>query len=352
MPFPSEASSSKHPAPDAPEVLVFEVGGTTTRAALYRPQTDAVGPVLRRRTPSFHHLGLPPGPRLRGLLYDSLEELGGALLPSGLPRRVAVAFPGPVTPSGAVLAAPTLWGEDPALPPEEVLQALRQRWPGAAVHLLNDVTATGYFYLSGDDEDLCVVAVGTGIGQKVFLGGRPVLGAGGRGGEIGHWRVDGSPDAPACHCGGRGHLNPLASGTATRRLVESAARAAPEAFEASALCALVDGDLARFTNAAFVRAATEEDAFTWAIADRMAQWLGKALAAIHLAVGVERFVIAGGFALALGEPYRAALAAAAAEGAWPNGLDWDAAVELGTEGDVAGLVGAGRYAHACSPPPR
>lgn len=335
---------------DAP-TLVFEAGGTTTRAALYHPRTDTIGPVIRRRTPSFHHVGLPPGPRLRGLFYDSLEELRRELLSSALPSRVAVAFPGPVTTSSDVLAAPTLWGEDPALPPGEVIQALRRQWPGADVHLLNDVTAAGYYYVSGTGGDLCVVAVGTGIGQKVFLGGRPALGTGGRGGEIGHWRVDWSPDAPVCHCGGRGHLNPLASGTATRYLVERAARADPEAFEASALHALTGGDPAHFTNDAFVRAAAERDSFTWAIAERMAQWLGRAVAAIHLAVGVERFVITGGLALALGEPYRVALCEAASEGAWPNGLDWNAAVELGTGGDLAGLVGAGRYARASSDAP-
>ena len=334
--------------PEAPEVLVFEVGGTTTRAALYRPQTDALGPVIRRRTPSFHHVGRPPGPPLRRLLYDLLEELREALHPSSHPRRVAVAFPGPVTASGSVLAAPSMWGDDPALPPDEVRDALRRLWPGADVHLLNDVTAAGFRYLSGTEDDLCIVAVGTGIGQKVFLGGRPVLGAGGRGGEIGHQRLDWSPEAPVCQCGGRGHLSALASGTATRRHVESAAREAPKAFEASGLHALLGGDLGRFTNAAFVRAAAEGDAFTCAIAERMAWWLGQALAAVHLAVGVERFVIIGGFALALGEPYRAAVGAAAAEGAWENGLDWDAAVELGADGDLAGLVGAGRYAHAYS----
>ena len=72
---------------------------------------------------------------------------------------------------------------------------------------------------------------------------------------------------------------------------------------------------------------------------------------LHLAVLAVTSVVAGGLALALGEPYRVALCEAASEGAWPNGLDWNAAVELGTGGDLAGLVGAGRYARASSDAP-
>jgi glucokinase len=67
------------------------------------------------------------------------------------------------------------------------------------------------------------------------------------------------------------------------------------------------------------------------------------LAAVHLSMGVERFVIIGGFALALGEPYRLELVRAAATCGWRMGQDWNSMIELGHPEDNSGLLGAGRF---------
>ena len=79
---------------------------------------------------------------------------------------------------------------------------LRELWPEASIVLMNDVTAAGYRYLRDPDENLCVITVSSGIGHKVFIDGKPALGPSGRGGEIGHWRMDDSPGSPRCECGG------------------------------------------------------------------------------------------------------------------------------------------------------
>ena len=79
----------------------------------------------------------------------------------------------------------------------------------------------------------------------------------------------------------------------------------------------------------------------------MAKPLGQVLAGIHLTVGVERFVIVGGFATALGDGYRKLLVNSAAASTWHLGTDWSSIIELGTESINAGLIGAGRYA-TCS----
>src|ERR1700750_2414313 len=105
------------------------------------------------------------------------EALGGAA-----PRAVGVAFPGPVGADGRVLAAPTIWG-DRGCAPFAVGAALAPHWAGAPVHVLNDVSAAGYRHLRAPDEDFCIVTVSSGIGNKVFIRGRPVTGAAGRGGE-------------------------------------------------------------------------------------------------------------------------------------------------------------------------
>jgi glucokinase len=68
------------------------------------------------------------------------------------------------------------------------------------------------------------------------------------------------------------------------------------------------------------------------------------LAAIHSALGIERFIIIGGFALALGEGYRKELADVADGCCWCLGEDWDSMVSLGEANDLMGLMGAGHYA--------
>ena len=85
--------------------------------------------------------------------------------------------------------------------------------------VLNDLAAAGFRYVAEGLSDFAIVTVGSGVGHKVFLGGRPLAGVNGRGGEIGHLRVDFSADALACDCGGFGHVGGLASGRGAVALV-------------------------------------------------------------------------------------------------------------------------------------
>jgi glucokinase len=70
----------------------------------------------------------------------------------------------------------------------------------------------------GQDE-VVMIAVGTGIGGAVLSGGRPLRG-GGNAGQLGHLAID--PDGPACACGRRGCFEALAAGPALGRLIEGA----------------------------------------------------------------------------------------------------------------------------------
>ena len=74
----------------------------------------------------------------------------------------------------------------------------------------------------------------------------------------------------------------------------------------------------------------------------MAEPLGRAMAAIHLIMGTERFVIMGGFAHALGSDYLNLLESAANESSWEPGRERAWSFELGKTDDDAGLKGAGR----------
>ena len=220
-------------------------------------------------------------------------------------------------------------------------------WPTARVLLLNDVTAAGYRYLKDPSEDLCIVAVGSGIGHKVFSGGHAITGPNGRGGEIGHLRVDFAKDAPRCECGGFGHLGAVASGRAARFQLARLATEDPEGFRQSSLGERAGYNVARVDNGMLVHAFREGDPWAHRVIERMAGPLAQILATIHLTTGVERFVIVGGFAVALGPAYKRELCRAADECGWALGADWDSMVELSAIDDDAGLIGAGRFAARC-----
>src|SRR5207253_5772742 len=107
-------------------------------------------------------------------------------------------------------------------------------WPGRPVLAVNDLTAAGARYVDLGHRDFGVLTLGSGVGGKLFVDGRPLLGSAGYGGEIGHWRVPGAPPI-ACDCGGIGHLSALASGRGIVRLARWRADRDPDGFEASGL---------------------------------------------------------------------------------------------------------------------
>lgn len=300
--------------------LVFDIGGTTTRAAIFDPQNATLGRTVTAPTPN--HLREPDASfeQLRDQLLSVMARLGAELDSPEAVTSIDLAFAGPLAPNGDVRAAPTVWGER-LTSPYPFRDDVARLWPSAQVRILNDVTAAGYRYLRSAHDDLCIVTVSSGIGHKVFVGGRPLLGPNGSGGELGHLCVDDSSDAPLCECGGRGHLCAIGSG---RGVLAWARRTSPH---------LTSGDLA----AAFRLGEP------WAVefVAHGAAPLGWALGAMHLGIGIERFVLFGGFALALGERYRRMVAKAAAERCWRTPGDWNARIELGVNDDLSGLIGAG-----------
>jgi glucokinase len=74
-----------------------------------------------------------------------------------------------------------------------------------------------------------MLTLGTGVGGGLILGGRPYRGATGSGAELGHIVVE--FDGPPCACGGRGHLESVASGKAASRVAQELYGAAADAHE-------------------------------------------------------------------------------------------------------------------------
>ena len=96
-----------------------------------------------------------------------------------------------------------------------------QELTGLSVEVGNDanVAALGEMWLGAGkgQKDLIMVTLGTGVGGGVIVDGRPIVGSGGAGGEIGHLCVN-YEEEDRCGCGNRGCLEQYASATGIARL--------------------------------------------------------------------------------------------------------------------------------------
>lgn len=217
---------------------------------------------------------------------------------------------------------------------------LRERF-GVPVVIDNDATAAGigeWVYGAGvGASDLIVLTLGTGVGGGVISGGRPLRGASGAAGELGHIIID--VDGPKCpaNCPSWGCLETYAAGPAMGAAARVAAELEPESALGRALAAgrTVDSRL-------LTRLALDGDAGAVAVLERTGEYLGAALVTLSNIFDPELFVVGGGAAAAgelLLEPARRVLAARAL----PPARDRVrvAPAELGPD---AGFIGAAALA--------
>jgi len=148
---------------------------------------------------------------------------------------------------------------------------------GLTVTLENDVkaltVAEQWFGEGVGASSFALVTVGTGIGCGLVINRGLVAGAHGVAGEIGHVPV--GEDGPACHCGGTGCVEAIAS---THAIV-AAAR-------------LATGEPELTMDEAVARARAGE-AGVRAVFDRAGRAIGLGIAAMANLVGPERIVVSG-----------------------------------------------------------
>ena len=124
--------------------------------------------------------------------------------PAPVVAGLTVAVPGLVdVAAGVVAEAPNLRWRDVA-----VAEPLRRglRLGDTPVHVGNDANLAAIAeYRSGEwagTQNLVYITSEVGIGGGIIVGGQPLLGTRGYGGEVGHMNV--MPDGPLCGCGRRG----------------------------------------------------------------------------------------------------------------------------------------------------
>jgi glucokinase len=181
--------------------------------------------------------------------------------------------------------------------------------------------------------DAVLLALGTGIGGGLLLGGQIYRGSEGAGAELGHIVVN--PDGPDCPgaCPGRGCLEAYASGNALGRAGTEAARANPDSALGEVLAAGRE-----VTGGLVTELAHDGDPLCREVIAEAGRWLGIGIVSLVNIFNPE-LVIVGGGASAAGDlmldPAREVLA----ERALPPNREM-VKVLLAHFGSEAGMIGA------------
>ncbi len=174
----------------------------------------------------------------------------------------------------------------------------------------NDATAAAigeWVYGAGAGaRDMIMLTLGTGVGGGIISGGRPLRGASGAAGELGHIIVEYDGLKCPANCPNWGCLEAYAAGPAMGAAARVAAELEPDSELGRALAAgrSIDSKL-------LTRLALEGDAGSIAVLERAGEYLGAGLVTLSNIFDPELFVIGGGAAAAgelLLEPARRVLA--------------------------------------------
>jgi len=185
-------------------VLAADLGATHAHLAV----TDLAGNILRAES---HDIRIGDGPEaVLGWLEARLEELAGAA--TGTLLGVGIGLPGPIEHATGVPIAPPIM---PGWDGYPVAKRLSEHFRATAL-VDNDANLMALGERTRawpDTEHLMFVKVGTGIGAGLISHGRPLRGAQGAAGDIGHIHVRDHDDV-LCRCGNRGCLEAVAGGGA------------------------------------------------------------------------------------------------------------------------------------------
>ncbi len=309
-----------------------DVGGTKVAAGVV-DEDGRILAKLKRSTPSAS----PPG--TERAIADVVTEL----LARYQVAAIGLGAAGFVD-SGrsTMLFAPNLaWRDEP------LKQRVEERL-GRAVAVENDANASAWaearFGAARGYRDVILVAVGTGIGAALIIGGELYRGRWGIAGEPGHVRV--VPDGRLCGCGNRGCWEQYASGNALVAEAREFARRSPEG--ASRLLQLAGGAPEGISGPEITQAAAEGDPAALRCFQTVGGWLGQGLADLAAILDPACFVIAGGVSEAgdlLLDPARAAFERALTG----RGHRPPAEIRVAQLGEDAGIVGAAGLAIQAMP---
>ncbi len=274
-------------APENQQIFTIgiDLGGTNLRIAAYTPDIGIL-----------NSIALPT--RLEAGPQAVVDDMCGAILQllgqfSKTHRfaGIGVGSPGPLElPAGRLHHPPNLPGWDGFYLLAEMEKRLHM--PVAVESDANLAALAEYTLGLGKElgvESLCMLTLGTGVGNGIILDGKLWHGATGMGGEAGHMTID--PEGPVCGCGNRGCLEMCASATA---LVNDAERLI-RAGKAPGLAKLKDGR-ASLTALDLAQAARQDDPDALAVYKHTGRALGIGLAGLINILNLPLYLVGGGVA--------------------------------------------------------
>lgn len=187
-----------------------DIGGTTVKIGLFQTDGTIVDKwEVKTRTENHGSAILPD-------VAESLEKkLAEHSIEKDSVGGIGIGVPAPVNSDGIVQNTANLgWGYKEVKREMEELMEL----PVAVGNDAN-MAALGEMWLGAGkgQPDMIMVTLGTGVGGGVIVGGQPITGSGGAGGEIGHICVN-YDEEDHCGCGKTGCLEQYASATGIARL--------------------------------------------------------------------------------------------------------------------------------------
>ena len=272
---------------DNSQVLTIgvDLGGTSLRIAAYTPDRGILGSLALRTR-------LEAGP---SAVVDDMCEAILTLLEQHAKGRecagIGVGSPGPLElPAGRLHHPPNLPGWD-GFPLLAEMETRLQR-PVILESDANAAVLAEYELGLGKElgvDSMCMLTLGTGVGNGIIFEGKLWHGSAGMGGEAGHMTV--YPDGALCGCGNHGCLESCASATA---LVNAAERMIGTG-KAPAL-ARVKANGAGLTAQSIAEAARAGDAAARSIYEETGRSLGICLAGLINILNFPLYVVGGGVA--------------------------------------------------------
>ncbi len=271
-------------------ILGIDLGGTNIECGL----VDREGNIkIRKRCPTQKEKGA--GKVLSNILSTAREVISEVKSRKYKIIAIGIGTPGAVDQeTGCIVGgAPNIpgWKGIPLVP------ALRKEF-SLPTFASNDVTlyALGetMFGAGKGKKDIVCLAIGTGIGAGIVIGGKIYRGAIDGAAEVGHTTV--KLDGKKCKCGSFGCLERYASATAIAEMGRKASRK----DTGSLIYKLAGGDAKRVTAKVVFNAAKQGDKAAEEIVQKVGWFLGAGIANLVNILNPEMVIIGGGVAKAGG----------------------------------------------------
>lgn len=254
-----------------------DIGGTTVKLGLFTTDGEIVDKwEIKTRTENQGEAVLPD---IAEALKEKLEE---KKIDRDEVEGTGVGVPAPVNTEGVVQNTANLgWGYKEVKREMEELSGMRAEIGNDA-----NVAALGEMWLGAGKgrKNIVMVTLGTGVGGGIIIDGKPLVGAHGAGGEIGHLCVN-YEETDHCGCGNTGCLEQYASATGITRLANI--RLAKD----DAKSVLREQEVSAKTVFDAVKAG---DAVAKEIAEEFGKYLGHAMANLAAVADPSAIVIGGG----------------------------------------------------------